>query len=150
MTTVTRTETTEQVLKKSDPTEMMDALRKVDLGTRLTPRKITFAALTSAAAQDITTAAAKAAATIVPALPDNDPVLLPIHDVISLRVTAGAAAAGPRTISDSGGTASATVALLSDDGKTLTFETTVTGFVLQYVPRPANDLTAKFAPSTYP
>ena len=33
------------------------------------------------------------------------------------------------------------MATLSDDGKTLTFETTVTGFVLEYAPRAAQDLT---------
>ena len=154
MTTVTRIETTEQVLKKSDPNEVADALRKVDLGTMLTPRVVTFASLSSSAAVDITTAASKAAATVSPALPDNDPTLPPIGTLIAGRITAGTAHTNPFIVTDAGGTpqdpaSGVSVATLSADGKTLTFGAAVTGFVLQYLPRPATDLTAKFAPSTY-
>jgi hypothetical protein len=145
--TTTRVDTTEQILKKADPNEINDAFHKMDLGTMLTPRKHTFTALASAAAQDITTLAALAADVATPALPSNVLNLPPILSVIALRVTAGAAAAGVRTIGDSGATASATVAKLSDDGKTLTFEAAVTAFVLEYIARPNTDMTAKFAPS---
>lgn len=152
MTTTTRTDTIEQVLKRADPNELPDALRKVDLGQMLTPRKVTFAALSAAAAIDITTAASKAAATVSPALPDNVSALPPILSVISCRVSAvGTGALGDRHISDAGGTPAAPgasgpgIATLSDDGKTLTFEGTVTGFVLEYIPRPATNLTTKFA-----
>ena len=47
-------------------------------------------------------------------------------------------------ISDAGGTASATVATLSDDGTTLVFEANVTGFVLVYSARPAVAVTSQF------
>jgi hypothetical protein len=49
-------------------------------------------------------------------------------------------------MTDAGGTASATVALLSDDGKTLTFEGTVTDFVVEYIPRASTDMTSDFTP----
>lgn len=150
--TITRAETLERVLKQADPNRIPDALRKVDLGAMLTPRKVTFAALTAAAAVDITTAAAAAAATVAPALPSDVLTLPAILSVTALRVTAvGTGATGARIVTDSGGTAGAPgangpgIALLSDDGKTLTFEGTVTGFVLEYVPRPAIDPTTTFA-----
>ena len=57
---------------------------------------------------------------------------------VSCRVTGGAAAAGPRVITDEGGTPDATagqlaVATLSADGKTLTFEANVTDAELSYL-----------------
>jgi len=142
--TTTRTETVERALNDANPNKAADALHKMSVGTMLAPRKITFAALASAAAQDITTAAAFAAATISPVYPSDVVALPPMLSVIACRVTAGAAAAGVRTIGDSGATPSATVAALSDDGKTLTFEAGVTGFVLEYIPRPSVDMQAKF------
>lgn len=140
MPTVTKDQTVQTVLNDANPNEIADGIRKLALGNMLSPVKVTFAALGSAAAQDITTAAAKAAATytgITLALGEELPAIL---NVRTLRVTAGAAAAGARFVTDAGGTASTTVALLSDDGKTLTFEDTVTGFVLEYTPRSANAL----------
>jgi len=112
---------------------------------------VTFASLTSAAAQDVTTAASKAAATISGLTLDTGVNLPPISQVVTLRVTAGAAAAGVRAVTDAGGSASSSVALISDDGKTLTFETTVTGFVLTYIPREPAGVTLDttlLAPST--
>jgi hypothetical protein len=57
-----------------------------------------------------------------------------------VRVTGGAAAAGPRQVTDAGGTPSATVATLSADGATLTFEGTVTDAVISYDAAPDVDL----------
>lgn len=151
MTTATRNETLEAALNTATPGRLADALAKVALGTMLAPRKVTFAGLTADAAQNITTAANYALATVSPAMPGGTLVLPAILSVISCRVTAGAAAAGPRAVTDSGGAAGAPgangpgIALLSDDGKTLTFEGAVTGFVLEYVPRPASDMSADFA-----
>lgn len=51
---------------------------------------------------------------------------------VSVRVLAGAAAVGPRLVTDSGGTPDASTATLSDDGKTLTFEGDVTQVELKY------------------
>jgi hypothetical protein len=143
--TTTKVNTTERLLNNVVAGITADALDKVGLGTMLTPRKVTFVGLASAAAQDITTAAAAAAATVVPALLSEQLTLGAVLVPIAIRVTAGAAAAGVRTVGDSGATASATVVKLSDDGKTLTFEAAVTAFVIEYLPRPVTDLTAKFA-----
>ena len=66
----------------------------------------------------------------------------------TLRVTAGAANPGNRQISDAGGTPSATVATISDDGSTLTFEGTVSAALITYIPGPAvGALAADYAPS---
>lgn len=147
--TTTQNETVHSELDSADPNNTMDCLRKMGLGSMLSPFKVTFAALASSASQDITTAAARAAATInYGALRVGKTVLPAALVVIALRVTAGAAAAGARFVSDTGATASTTVARLSDDGKTLTFEAAVTGFVLVYVPRPDTDMEALFAPVT--
>ena len=59
----------------------------------------------------------------------------PLLSLVSLRVSGGAAAAGARYLTDDAGTASATVAKLSDDGLTLTFEDTVTDVFIRYVAR---------------
>lgn len=142
--TTNRLSTIERVLNKADPDVVADVFRKMKLGQMLTPRKITFSGLASSATQDITTAAALAAATCVPALPAEVTKLPPILSVISLRVTAGTLAAGPALVTDSGGTATAIgalsnhVVLLSDDGKSLVFQAAVTGFVLEYIPRAAS------------
>ena len=64
-----------------------------------------------------------------------------IHDVAGAHARV-AAAAGPRIVTDAGGSASATVCTLSADGTTLTFEANVTGAVVSYMPRPAVDMDA--------
>ena len=161
MGTFTKEYSIQDVLNQGNENEIADALRMIKAGYMMSPIKVTFVGLTSSATQNITTAAALAAATINSGFatdPDIQPTLPPIGEVASLRVTAGAAQPGPRVITDSGGTpaASATglggapggVATLSDDGKTLTFEAAVTGFVLIYWPSPAKELTTIFAPMT--
>ena len=137
MTTTTLESTPQSVLNKAAPNLHADALAKIKVGNVLSPIKVTFASLTAAAAIDITTADSKAAATIVgftPALASGQN-LPAIGQVVTCRVTAGTAATGDRQITDAGGSASTSVAILSDDGKTLTFEANVTGFVLTYFPR---------------
>lgn len=152
--TTTKADTNEATLNAADPNELADIARKMKMGGMFTPRKVTFAGMAAAAAQDITSAANFALATSSPAQRTGTTRLPPILSVIAVRVTAGAAAAGVRMIGDAGATPSATVAALSDDGKTLTFEGTVTGMVLEYIPRPASgdentptDMTANFARS---
>lgn len=145
--TTSKTETIQEILTLANPNQLADALRKVDLGNKLATVKAAFVALASAAAQDITTAAAKAAATVTGITLDSGENLPALGAYVTLRVTAGAAAAGPRKLVDAGGTADANNALISDDGKTITFEAAVTAFVLTYQPREAVDLTTKFAPS---
>jgi len=144
--TVTKTETLQEVLERAHPNDLADALRKVG-GKFFAAIKATFVGLTAAAAHDITNAAHKAAATVLGVTLETGENLPAMATTPMVRVTAGAAAAGPRIITDSGGTPSATVATLSADGTTLTFEGAVTAFVLEYQPRSTTALTEKFAPS---
>jgi len=137
MTTINVNQTLQYALNNALPPTLPDAMRSGQIGYALSPVKVTLVGLASATSFDITTAAVKAAATIVgidPALPAGTN-LPAIGHISSVRVTAGAAAAGPRQMTDVGGTASATVATVSDDGTTITFEAGVTAFVLSYFPR---------------
>jgi hypothetical protein len=138
--TATAAETLKGVLNQANPNKIADALAKVQLGTLLAPTIKTFTAITAAAAHDITDAA--------------HGYCLPILAVVNCRVTAvGTGALGARVMSDVGGTPGAPgangpgIATLSADGKTITFEGTVTGFVLTYVPQSTADVTAAFVRS---
>jgi len=153
--TATKNDTLQQALDRASPDQLADALRRIALAKVLDPVKVTFVGLASAAAQNITTAAARAAATINQGLKSLGATdLLPaILEVGTLRVTAGTLAAGPAIVTDSGGTPTAIgagtahVATLSDDGTTLTFQAAVTAFVLEYVPRSSTDFATLFAPN---
>jgi hypothetical protein len=91
------------------------------------PFKKVFSALTAADSFDLTAAPLSSSPALV---------------VGTLRVTAATANTGVYIVTDSGGTAAAPaggapgVALLSDDGHTVTFPTgsLVTAFVIEYVP----------------
>lgn len=144
--TTTKTATLQEVLEEANPNTLADAMRKVG-GKKFATVKVTVAALVAAASFDITSAAFKAAITSLLGITlENGENLPPIGNVATLRVTAGAAAAGHRDVTDVGGTPAATIATISDDGKTLTFEANVTAFVLTYEPREATALTDVFAP----
>jgi hypothetical protein len=108
-------ETLKSALNRANPNTLADVLAKIDLGTMLEPKTVTVA---------------QSSASTIPLDP-------PALAVFAARVTGGAAAAGARMVSDAGATASATVATLSADGATLTFEAGVTGAVVSYMPRPA-------------
>lgn len=153
MSTSTRDQTLFLFLQNADPQQIADALKQVGLGEILQPRKITVTGATSAAAQDITSANTFASMVASPVMPSGTTKLPPIRSVIALRVTAGAATAGARVVTDAGGTPGAPgangpgIVTLSDDGKTLTFEAAVTGYVIEYIARATNDPTATtFAP----
>lgn len=149
--TATKNTTIQDVLNQGNLNEVADALRLIKAGNALSPVKVIFSGLGSSASVDITTAASKAAATIVSGIaldPDVQPNLPAIGIVKALRPTTGSAGALARYIGDAGAAASTTVALLSDDGKTLTFEAAVTGFYLEYYPAPAVAMTNTFAPET--
>lgn len=139
-----------RALNTGSPAAQTSALQKIQAGTQLSKVKVTFAALTSASAQDITSDEAKAAATIEGISLRDDENLPPIGQVVTLRVTTGTLAAGPAVVTDEGGTPTAIgalavhVATLSDDGTTLTFQAAVTGFVLTYYPAPAVGLDTNF------
>jgi len=148
MSYTARSKTLADVLNDASQGTFDRALAKVKLGRMLKPVKVTITGLAAAAAIDLTTAATRAAATLTQGLDDlgSYDTLPPILILKSCRVTAvGSAALGPRIPIDSGGTAIAPSTYaghvkVSEDGTTLTFEGTVTGLVIEYVPRSAEDL----------
>jgi hypothetical protein len=148
MSTSTGTESIQKVLEKGDLNDLSEALKKVG-GKRHSVIKVVVSGLTADINPDITGALVKAAATItgIDTLKDGE-MLPPVGSILSLRVTAGTAAAGDRIVTDVGGTASATVATIDDTGEVITFEDVVTAFVLQYVPRSEIAPTTLFAPTT--
>lgn len=135
--TTTAVTTLKSALDKGNPNQLGDIAAKMKLGTMMTPLKRTFTGLTSAAFFDLTTIDATGETTGV-----ANPNRVAAQSVDNLRVTAGAAAAGPRIVSDVGGTPAATIATISDDGKTVTFEAGVTAFVITYSPRSFTDMAA--------
>jgi hypothetical protein len=137
--TVTKLHTNKDAMNNATTNEVADLTHRVQLGTMLTPLKRTFTGLTSAAAQNLTLIDATGETTGV-----ANPNRLAALTFTTLRVTAGAAAAGARFMTDVGGTPSTTVATLSDDGKTVTFEAAVTAFVAEYIPRPAVDMNSQY------
>jgi hypothetical protein len=137
--TTTFKETLKSALDEASLGKIADVLAQMDLGTMLTPKKVTLTGLTGAT-HDITDAAH-----------GRNPAILA---VVALRVTAATTgtAVGSYGITDAAGTvvspatsAAMGIAKLSDDGKTLTFATAdVTAFVIEYIPRPAVDMNGAF------
>ena len=113
MTTTTKESTVQSLLNGSDLNDTADLLTAIDAGNALSVVKATFTGLTSLAAQDITNDDHKANAVVVgisPALASG--ANLPaIGQVLSLRITAGTAGAGPSIVTDVGGTPTAIAAL---------------------------------------
>lgn len=141
--------TLQQILNACNLNQLATVLKKVKLGNVLSPVKVSFAALSAATTIDITTAASLAAATISGLERETSDLLPAILVVKTLRVTASGTAnsVGSYVVSDAAGTAltptagaNVGIALLSDDGKSLTFPSTVTGFVIEFVPRSENPL----------
>lgn len=129
--TTTFKDTLKSALDRGNLNQIADVLAQMDLGTMLTPLKLTKTGLTAADHFDLTSAAL-----------GSNPAILAI---VALRVTGGAAAAGVRKIGDAGATPDANTIALSDDGKTITFEANVTDFVIEYIPRPAVDMNGPYA-----
>lgn len=138
------------VLDRADANQLPDALRKVKLGTVLAPLKRVFTGLTAAASFDLTAIDGTGETTGV-TNPNRKAALC----VNYLRLDASGTAAsvgnyivGPPTstllIPPGGANAAVGVARLSDDGKTLTFPNTITGFTIAYIPRSSSDVEAKF------
>jgi hypothetical protein len=138
-TTSTHIRTIAEVFNSGDADEIADCIRKVQLGTMLTPLKRTFTGLTSGASFDLT-AIDGVGETVGSANPNRLAALC----VSTLRVTTGTAT-GVRIVGDIAATLSTTVARLSDDGKTVYFEAAITAFVIEYIPRAAIDPTTEFA-----
>lgn len=141
MPTTTRATTVQSTLNSGNLNTIGTAAQLIKLGNALSLIKVVVTGLTASNTVNITAAATKAAATITGFNPplaagQNLPA---IGTIETLRVTAvGTGALGHRNVTDAGGTAAATLALISDDGTTLTFEGTITGFIIQYAPRAEN------------
>jgi hypothetical protein len=123
--TTTADKTLTDVVNDANPNNVNDAFRRMQLGDILTPQK---------------RAISQAAAAVVVLDPPAQGMA-----TTYANVTAGAAAAGVRTIADDTEAPSATLATLSDDGTTLTFEANVTDVVVDYIPRSAVDMSSDFA-----
>lgn len=152
--TTTKTRTLQLVLDEANANDLPAAMQQAKLGTVLAPLKRTFTGLTAAASFDLT---------LIDGTGETaglaNPNRLPAAQVRTLRVTASGTAAtvGAYFVTDAGGTAvsaatsaAAGIALISDDGKTITFVTTVTAFIIEYVPLTlsAAQMAAVFAPVT--
>lgn len=135
--TTTAVTTLKSALDNGNPNQLGDIAAKIKLGTMLVPLKRTFTGLTSASSFDLTLIDATGETTGI-----ANPNRVAAQAIATLRVTAGAAAAGARAVTDAGGTPSAALATISDDGKTVTFEAGVTAFVVTYSPRAAVSMTA--------
>lgn len=156
MATTTKTTTVRHALNEARLNQIADALALIDLGNMLSRIKVVFTGLSSSTTQDITTAAAKAAATITGINLDSGENLPPIGQVVSLRGATGTGA-GTYVMSDAGGTAVtpatstvAGVALLSDNGKVITFPVAQTAFTLVYYPAPAVDASGNGTNQPFP
>lgn len=113
-------------LTAANPSNLSDALRKVDLGVMLAPT--------------VKTISQASATTIVL----DPPALCPA--VVSARVTGGTAGQNVYICTDAGGTAvDGAICKLSADGVTLTFAAAVTDAVVSYVPRSKFPLESAFA-----
>ena len=154
MTTTTQTFSVRQALDEANPSLADEALTQVKLGTQSKLIKATIAAMTASQTPDIT--AIPAAKITINQGPDNvvsSGILPPIGVVKSLRVSASGTATvvGTYAIGDASATALTAstsgvvgLATLSDDGKTLGFTATITGFVIEYWAAPLSTL----SPST--
>jgi hypothetical protein len=146
MTTTTIAPSLQAALNAADPNELADVLRLIGLGNILTPLKRAFTGLTGAATYNLT--ALDASGETAGAANPNRLALLALR---SLRVVTATTATseGVYVLVDSGGSAltpnsSAVVgvAVISDDGTTLTFPSAdVTAFTIEYVPQSLNKMT---------
>jgi hypothetical protein len=136
-------DTTRREMDAGNTNTLGSCASKAKLGTFMTQVKVVAAGLTAAASFDITTAAFKALSTINGIDLNTGENLPAMGRVLTLRVTASGTAnsVGSYGLTDTGGTAVSPtaganmgIAKISDDGKTLTFLTTVTAFTLYYFP----------------
>mgnify|MGYP001571512943 CR=1 FL=1 len=128
-----KTDTLKEALNRANPGDFPNAMNRIQFGDMISPIDETITLATVAATVDLSVLSSKK---------------LPALIIQSLRVTdvtGGTGAAGQRTISDPGASASATVTKLSADGKTLTFEGTIKALRIMWIPRSAIDLAEAFA-----
>lgn len=136
-------------LNSGEFTAIADACKKAKLGTALSTIKVVATGLTAAASFDITSAAFLAKCTVTGINLGGGETLPAIGAATSLRVvTGGTNAAGSYALGEAAGTAvlataGVGTALLSADGKTVTFAAgaAVTALTLIYRPRTAVPMT---------
>jgi len=153
MATTTADVTLLQILNKGNLNTLGLALAKMKLGNMNAAVKLPVTGLTAAASFDITSTTIRDAAntgSITGLERVASDLLPPISVVKTLRVTASGTAnsVGSYAMTDAGGTAvsptagaNVGLAKISDDGTTISFPSTVTAFILEYVPRSAVDMT---------
>lgn len=140
--------TLQSELNNARPDQLADVLRMIGLGNILTPLKRVFTGLTSSATQNLTQIDATGEVVGI-----SNPNRLAALSVVALRTVTGGTT-GPRIVTDAGGTAGAPgangpgIALLSDDGTTLTFEAAITAFTIEYIPRSLVSMTAAISSLT--
>ncbi len=157
MSSTTAEQTYQNWLNKANANLLPTLFQKMKLGNMLSPVKVTVTGLTATASPDITSTAVRLAATVSGLERETTDPLPAILAVKTLRVTGsgtansigsyavtdGAPADSARTLTPTAG-ANVGLALLSDDGTTLTFPSTITGFVLEYIPRSATALSDNY------
>jgi hypothetical protein len=132
--------TIQSALDQARPGQTDDLLALIHLGTMLTPLKRIFTGLASSATQNLTEIDATGETT-GPSNPNRLAALL----ISTLR-----SAAAVYIVTDAGGTASAPgasgpgIALISDDGTTITFPSAVTAFTIEYMPRSYTPMTTTY------
>ena len=129
--------TVQEALNQAHPNNWLDILRKRAAASQ-TVIQWGFGDMIKGIKRTVAQTAAATIALSPPARPGT---------VMCRVTTVGTAAAGIRAVADVGATPSATLATLSDDGATLTFEGTVTGAVIQYTPKPTD---TELAANAYP
>ncbi len=134
MATVTETEDIQKVLNQGRADQVPDALNLIDFGDMLEAVEET---ITKSPVDPVVTFGDD---TLLDAAKGRGALL-----VQSAEVLTGAAAAGSRRIVPSTDAASATEAVLSADGTTLTFEANVTTVRIRWIPAVKTALSTKFA-----
>ena len=157
MSSTTAEQTYQQWLNKANANLLPTIFQKMKLGNMLSPVRVVVTGLTATASPDITSNAVRLAATITGLERETTENLPAILAVKSLRVTAsgtsnsvgsyaitdGETADAARALTPTAG-ANVGLALLSADGTTLTFPSTITAFVLEYIPRSATALSSNY------
>jgi hypothetical protein len=147
--------TIQTALDQANPNQLADLLHLVRLGKMTANIKAVVTSLSAAASFDITSAAVFAAAVVTGLNSEGgDLAALPaIRALRSLRVTASGTtnAVGTYVLTDSSGTgvdpgnnANVGICKISDDGKTLTFGHTITGFTIEYLGAAQTDPTTSY------
>lgn len=140
--------TLQKALDRGDLDILGSVVQKMKLGTMMTPLKRVFAGLTAAASFDLTLIDGTGE-TVGAANANRLPVLCTHYlrlDASGTAASVGNYIVGPPTsvllIPPGGANAAVGVARISDDGKTITFPNTITGFTISYIPRSNVDMTA--------